>query len=76
LIGVHRGIQREIAESELGQVREVLIEREARSAGDVLGRTEANKVVAFAAGPGRIGRYAEVRLLATSGSTFTGELVA
>lgn len=75
LIGLHRQIQREIAESELGQVCEVLIEREARSEGDLLGRTETNKVVAFPGGPGRIGRYAQVRLLATSGATFTGELI-
>jgi tRNA-2-methylthio-N6-dimethylallyladenosine synthase len=76
LIELHRGIQREIAGAELGRVEEVLIEREARSEGDLLGRTEGNKVVAFAGKTHRIGGYATVRLVSTSGATFRGELVA
>ncbi len=72
LIGVHREIQREINESEVGEVREVLIERLARSKGDVLGRTEQNKVIAFPGGPERIGTYADVRLTGTTGATFMG----
>lgn len=76
LIAVHRAIQREIAETELGAVHEVLIEREARSDGDVLGRTEGNKVVAFPGTPADIGGYARVRLITTSGATFRGERVA
>lgn len=75
LIALHRSIQREIAESELGRTEEVLIEREARSEGDLLGRTEGNKVVAFAGETRRIGDYAAVRLVSTSGATFRGELV-
>jgi tRNA-2-methylthio-N6-dimethylallyladenosine synthase len=73
LISFHRAIQREIQESEIGTVREVLIERVARSAGDVLGRTESNKVVAFPGGADQIGMYADVRLLSTTGATFRGE---
>ncbi len=73
LIALHRLIQREIQESEIGAVREVLIERVARSPGDVLGRTESNKVVAFPGGPDQIGTYANVRLLSTTGATFRGE---
>jgi len=73
LIGVHRTIQREIQESELGEVREVLIERDARSVDDVLGRTESNKMVAFPGTPDQIGRYTRVRLLSTTGATFRGE---
>jgi tRNA-2-methylthio-N6-dimethylallyladenosine synthase len=76
LIELHRGIQREIAATELGRVEQVLIEREARSEGDLLGRTEGNKVVAFAGETARIGGYATVRLVSTSGATFRGELVA
>lgn len=75
LIELHRSIQREIAESELGRTEEVLIEREARSDGDLLGRTEGNKVVAFPGEKRRIGSYAKVRLSSTSGATFRGELV-
>ena len=73
LIELHRRIQREIQESEVGQVREVLIERPARSPGDVLGRTESNKVVAFPGETDRIGTYAKVRLVSTTGATFRGE---
>ena len=72
LIRLHRNIQREIGEAEIGQVREVLVERPARSDGDVLGRTEQNKVVAF---PGRlewIGSYRQVRFTSSSGATFRG----
>ena len=72
LIGVHRAIQREINESEVGTVREVLVERTARSAGDVLGRTEQNKVVHFPGDAGGIGNYTDVRLTGTTGATFTG----
>jgi len=72
LIGVQRGIQRAIAESEIGQTREVLVERSAKSEGDVLGRTEQNKVVAFPGSRERIGQYVEVRLTGTTGATFTG----
>lgn len=75
-IQVQRRIQREINEGELDRVVEVLAERRARSAGDLLGRTESNKVVAFPAAEDGIGGYHRVRLLATSGATFTGRRVA
>jgi tRNA-2-methylthio-N6-dimethylallyladenosine synthase len=75
LIGLQRGIQREIAESELGEVREVLVERVARSEGDVLGRTSGNKVVAFPGAPSAIGSYRRVRLVSTTGATFAGREV-
>ncbi len=72
LIELHRAIQAEINRSELGRTVEVLIERAARSAGDLLGRTESNKVVAFPGDQARIGQFTSVLLSATSGSTFTG----
>ncbi|MGH7466442.1 MAG: tRNA (N6-isopentenyl adenosine(37)-C2)-methylthiotransferase MiaB [Longimicrobiales bacterium] len=75
IIALHRGIQAEINRAEVGRTVDVLIERAARSAGDVLGRTEANKVVAFAGVESRIGEFTHVRLRATSGATFTGEEV-
>ncbi len=77
LIGVHRGIQREINESEVGGAREVLVERRAKSEGDMLGRTEQNKVVAFPAQPSRVpvGSFEWVRLVGTTGATFRGELL-
>ena len=76
LITLHRAIQREIQESELNQVREVLVERAARSPGDMLGRLESNKVVAFPGIADEIGTYRRVRLLSTTGATFRGERVA
>lgn len=72
LIVLHRGIQAEINRSDIGRTVEVLIERVARSAGDVLGRTESNKVVAFAGDASQLGSFAHVQLLATTGATFTG----
>lgn len=75
VISVHRRIQREINESEVGSEREVLVERPARSEGDVLGRTETGKVVAFAGPPEWRNTYRNVRLSSTSGPTFQGEAV-
>jgi tRNA-2-methylthio-N6-dimethylallyladenosine synthase len=72
LIGVQRAIQREIAEAEVGATREVLVERPARSAGDLLGRTEQNRMVVFPGDPSRAGEYVEVLLTGTTGATFTG----
>jgi tRNA-2-methylthio-N6-dimethylallyladenosine synthase len=76
VIDLHRGIQREVNEAEVGAVREVLVEDEAKSDGDVLGRTEGNKVVAFPGEPGEIGTYRTVRLVGTTGATFSGERVS
>jgi tRNA-2-methylthio-N6-dimethylallyladenosine synthase len=76
LIEVQRRIQHGINEREVGQVREVLVEREARSEGDMLGRTESHKVVAFPGEAGLIGRYVDVELTSTTGATFLGRRVA
>ncbi len=76
VIDVHRQIQREINLAEVGRTVEVLVERSARSQGDVLGRTEGNKVVAFPGERAWIGEYRRVRIRSTSGSTFGGEQVA
>ena len=73
LIEVHRAIQAEINEAEVGRVEEVLVEREARDPGQILGRSRRNKVVAFPASPDLVGTYLEVRLTGTTGATFVGE---
>ncbi|MBI4409502.1 MAG: tRNA (N6-isopentenyl adenosine(37)-C2)-methylthiotransferase MiaB [Gemmatimonadetes bacterium] len=75
VIALHRDIQAQINRGELGRVVEVLVERPARTPGDVLGRTDSNKVVAFPGDPAWIGRFLRVRLTATTGATFVGELV-
>lgn len=76
IIARQRAIQRELNETEVGTVQEVLVEREARSSGDLLGRTERNKVVAFEGNRELIGSYLEVRLTRTTGATFVGEQAA
>lgn len=73
LIQVQRGIQAEINEGTVGRTVEVLVEREAKSPGDVLGRTDGNKVVAFPGDATLIGRFLAVRLTGTTGATFVGE---
>jgi tRNA-2-methylthio-N6-dimethylallyladenosine synthase len=73
LISMQRGIQLEINQAEVGRRVEVLVEKEARRGG-LQGRTEGNKVVTFEGPAGLIGRFAEVRLLSTTGATFGGEL--
>jgi tRNA-2-methylthio-N6-dimethylallyladenosine synthase len=73
LIQVHRRIQAEISEAEVGRMEEVLVEKEARGPGQILGRTRRNKVVAFAGSLELVGTYQEVRLTHTTGATFVGE---
>ena len=75
LIEVQRAIQAEINRSEVGRVEEVLVERHARSEGDMLGRTGRNKVVAFPGDSSLIGSFAHVCLEGTTGATFTGRKV-
>ena len=41
----------------------------------MLGRTEANNVVAFAGDESLVGRMVDVRIDSTTGSTFAGTLV-
>ena len=76
LIEVHRGIQAEINEIEVGRMEEVLVEKEARDPGQILGRTRRNKVVAFTGSPELVGTYQSVRLTDTTGATFVGEVSA
>jgi tRNA-2-methylthio-N6-dimethylallyladenosine synthase len=74
LIEVARSVQAEINRSEVGRVEEVLVEKPARDAGHVLGRTRRNKVVAFPGDAAWIGRYRTVVLESTTGATFRGRL--
>lgn len=73
LIALQREIQLEVGRGRVGEVHEVLVEREARSDGDILGRTEQNAVVAFPGTAAEIGRYVNVRISAWSGATYRGE---
>jgi tRNA-2-methylthio-N6-dimethylallyladenosine synthase len=75
LIALHRSIQAEVYARDVGRVAEVLVEKEARRGG-VQGRTAGNKVVTFEAPASLVGRFVDVRLVATTGATFTGEWIA
>jgi tRNA-2-methylthio-N6-dimethylallyladenosine synthase len=75
LIEVARGIQGEINRTEVGRTEEVLIEKEARDPGELLGRTRRHKVVVFPDDGLSVGEYARVELLHTTGATFTGRAV-
>jgi tRNA-2-methylthio-N6-dimethylallyladenosine synthase len=72
VIALHRTIQREINETHVGSTQEVLVERHARSTGDLLGRTGTGKVVAFPGDGDWINTYRVVRLTSTTGPTFRG----
>ena len=73
LIALTRSIQREINEGEVGRVEELLIEREARSEGMVLGRTRRAKAVVAPGTPHEVGSYLTARLVRTTGPTFVAE---
>ncbi|MFW5904777.1 MAG: MiaB/RimO family radical SAM methylthiotransferase [Gemmatimonadota bacterium] len=75
LIETHRRIQEEISAAELGRVEEILVEREAKHPGQVLGKTRRNKAVHLPGGEELIGCYRTVRLTETTGATFVGEVV-
>jgi tRNA-2-methylthio-N6-dimethylallyladenosine synthase len=74
LIALHREIQLQINQGEVGRVEEVLVEKAARRGG-LQGRTAGNKVVTFAGPTSLMGAFTRARLTATSGATFSGEWV-
>jgi len=75
LIDVSRGIQAQLNEAEVGRVVEVLVEKEGRSEGHMMGRSRRNKVVVFPGGPELVGAYVDVALERTTGATFVGTVV-
>jgi tRNA A37 methylthiotransferase MiaB len=60
----------------VGQVHEVLVERPARRGDLMLGRTRTNQLVLLDLPAGAAGEYHRARLTGTTGSTFTGAVVA
>jgi tRNA-2-methylthio-N6-dimethylallyladenosine synthase len=60
----------------VGQVHEVLVERPARRGDLMLGRTRTNHLVLLDLPASAVGEYHSCRLTGTTGSTFTGALVA
>jgi tRNA-2-methylthio-N6-dimethylallyladenosine synthase len=76
LIGHVRAQTRRRNAGRVGSVHEVLVERLARRGGHLLGRTRSNLLVVLDLSPECIGEYRTVRLTGTTGSTFTGAVVA
>ena len=75
LIQLTRGIQREINEKEVGRVEEVLVEKEGKDPGFMLGRTRRHKVVVFPGDTSQVGSYRTISLTRTTGATYAGQLV-
>ncbi len=64
------------SERMVGTVQRVVVENVSRkTAGDLAGRTENNRVVNFAGSPGMLGRFLDVRITAVSNHTLRGEVV-
>jgi tRNA-2-methylthio-N6-dimethylallyladenosine synthase len=76
LIEVVRTQTRARNSTRVGTVHEVLVERPARRGSLMLGRTRGNHLVLLDVAGDTIGEYHAVRLNGTTGSTFTGAVVA
>jgi tRNA-2-methylthio-N6-dimethylallyladenosine synthase len=77
LVETIRGIARATNMTQLGRRYEVLIERQARRGDDVLmARTRDFKTVMVPGDASMLGSYVTVELTGTTGSTFTGQIVA
>jgi tRNA-2-methylthio-N6-dimethylallyladenosine synthase len=75
LIATVRGGSRERNHKLLGARREVLVEKPARRGGLLQTRTRDFKTVMIPGEPSLIGRYLQVELTGTTGSTFLGQVV-
>ena len=76
LIDVVRAQARARNLARVGALEEILVERPARRGELLLGRTRTNHLVLVDLPSAAIGEYHRVRLTGTTGSTFTGALVA
>ena len=76
LIKVVRTATRERNLGLLGQRREVLVEKPAKRGGLLQSRTRDFKTVMIPGDPTLIGKYLQVELTGTTGSTFLGQIVA
>jgi tRNA-2-methylthio-N6-dimethylallyladenosine synthase len=76
LISTVRAGSRERNLKLLGERREVLVEKLARRGGLLQSRTRDFKIVMLPGDPSLIGKYVNVELTGTTGSTFLGQIVA
>ncbi len=76
LQGVINGNITRISESRLGTVQRLLVEGASkRDGGELMGRTECNRVVNFAGAPRLVGQMVDVRITETRSYTLRGEVV-
>jgi tRNA-2-methylthio-N6-dimethylallyladenosine synthase len=76
LQGVINGNITRISESRLGTVQRLLVEGASkRDSGELMGRTECNRVVNFAGQPRLVGQMVDVRITETRSYTLRGEVV-
>ncbi len=76
LIAVVRGQATGRNLARVGSVHEVLVERPAKRGNLLLARTRGNHLVLVDLPPRSVGQYHHVRLTGTTGSTFTGTVLA
>ncbi|MBK7547223.1 MAG: tRNA (N6-isopentenyl adenosine(37)-C2)-methylthiotransferase MiaB [Rhodoferax sp.] len=76
LQGVINDNIKRISESRLGTVQRILVEGASkRDAGELMGRTECNRVVNFVGQPRLVGQLVDVRVTETRSYTLRGEVV-
>ncbi len=76
LQGVINGNISRISESRLGTVQRLLVEGASkRDGGELMGRTECNRVVNFAGQPQLVGQMVDVRITETRSYTLRGEVM-
>jgi tRNA-2-methylthio-N6-dimethylallyladenosine synthase len=76
LVDLVRGRARQKNITRLGSVHEALVERPAKRGNLMLARTRANHLVLLDLPGTAVGSYHQVRFTGTTGSTFTGSVVA
>jgi tRNA-2-methylthio-N6-dimethylallyladenosine synthase len=76
LVDLVRGRARQKNIARLGSVHEALVERPAKRGNLMLARTRANHLVLLDLPGTAVGSYHQVRFTGTTGSTFTGSVVA
>jgi tRNA-2-methylthio-N6-dimethylallyladenosine synthase len=76
LVDLVRGRARQKNITRLGSVHEALVERPAKRGNLMLARTRANHLVLLDLPDTAVGSYHQVRFTGTTGSTFTGSVVA
>jgi tRNA-2-methylthio-N6-dimethylallyladenosine synthase len=76
LQGVINGNITRISESRLGSVQRLLVEGASkRDSGELMGRTECNRVVNFAGQPRLVGQMVDVKITETRSYTLRGEVI-